>query len=96
MKKILIALGLAVLVAGCTVTGQQIYDRVAAVQTYTRIACSYLPVAASITALFNQNASATVTDIGSAICSVVNAAPQADGPANFRVRGILVKGRFVR
>lgn len=95
MKKILIALALAATVAGC-VTGKELLDRVAAVQTYTRIACSYVPAAASITALFNKDAGASVADIGGAICSVVNAAPLADGPANFRVRGVLVRGVFVR
>lgn len=95
MKKIFIVIALAATVAGC-VTGKEILDRVAAVQTYTRVACSYVPAVASVTALFNKDAAASVADIGGAICSVVNAAPLADGPANFRVRGVMVHGVFVR
>lgn len=77
-------------------TTATVNEKVKEVQSYAVRACGYLPYVAGITALFNASVGQSVSSIGSAICDAVNNAPKADGPANFRVNGVLVRGQFVR
>lgn len=82
--------------ANITTGSQSITQKVSSAKAYTLQVCGYVPTTASLLALFNSSLGAAVGTVGEAICNAVRSAPFADGPANFRVNGVLVRGRFVR
>lgn len=82
--------------ANITAGAQTITQKVSSAKAYTLQACNYIPTSASLLALFNSSLGSAVGTVGEAICAAVRAAPFADGPANFRVNGIMVRGRFTR
>lgn len=109
MKKFILIGVLALTLAGCNQTAQDIAtnittvtqttkEKVKSVQGYTVSVCGYLPTAASIIAVFNSNYSNAVAAVGGAICNVVTSIPLADGPGDRkpRVNGVVIKGKFVR
>jgi len=82
--------------ANITTASQSFNEKVAAAKAYIRQGCNYVPTTASVIALFNSGFGAAVGTVGEAVCNAVRSAPFADGPANFRVNGVMVRGRFVR
>jgi len=112
MRKTLLAIPLCFALVGCAGTdlgnkasgiaaniataSREFNEKVSLARAYTRDKCNYVPTVASIISLFNSSLGAAVGTVGEAVCEAVRSAPLADGPANFRVNGVLVKGRFVR
>ncbi len=84
------------LAANIAATSQSITEKISSAKAYTLQVCNYVPTSASLIALFNSSFGAAVGTVGDAIVNAVRSAPFADGPANFRVNGVMVKGRFVR
>lgn len=99
MKKLVLLLALAL--GGCA-TGlpstEDISARAKQIQSYTKLACSFVPTVATIAAIVSKGGSAGITEIASDICTAVTTAPLADGPGDRipRVKGVVVKGKFVR
>ncbi len=96
MKKIILAAALALSVAACETT--QVVDKIKEVQSYTALTCKFIPTLATVTALFNQAAGASVASIGNAVCQAVTNIPLADGPGDRkpRVGNVVIKGQFVK
>jgi len=112
MRKILFVLASCTILAGCVTTdtvnkvnavaaniataSRTFNEKVVLTKQYIAQTCQYVPTTSSLVALFNSSLGAAVGTVGEAVCEAVRSAPLADGPANFRVNGVLVKGRFVR
>lgn len=102
MKKILLALIVAASVAGCQtvkapVTPAQAQASVAKVQAYTRAACSFIPTAATVLAIFKASSAAeSVLSIGGAICNAVAPNVQAFVATVPTVNGVVIRGVFVK
>lgn len=108
MKKIILIGALSSLLLGCqtaqdlattiTTSTQTAKEKVKSVQGYAVQACSYLPLATTVTSIFSSNYSSDVATVGSAICDAVTSIPLADGPGDHkpRVNGVVVKGNFVK
>ena len=108
MKKFLIVGVLALALAGCTQTAQDVAttittatqtttEKVKSVQGYAVSVCGYLPAAASVIGIFNSNFSSSVAIVGSAICNAVTSIPLADGGSRVpKVNGVVIKGTFVK
>lgn len=108
MKKLLIVGVLAVALAGCTQTAQDVAttitqttqttkEKVKSVQGYAVAVCGYLPAAASVIGIFNSGFSNSVAVVGGAICNAATSIPFADGGSRkILVNGVVVKGTFVK
>lgn len=96
MKKLLLigCLGLA----GCAGTSpSDISVRAKQIQDYTKLACSFVPTAATIAAILSSGTTAAFTTIASDICAAVTTAPLADGgPRAAKAYGVVIKGSFVK
>lgn len=73
----------------------------AKVQAYTKQACGYVPVAATVNALLVQNQTfGDLAQLASQICAAVQLNPMTEGPRGGRtkakLRGVTIEGRFVR
>jgi len=88
------------LLAGCatTPTTGQISEKVKQIQDYTRLACSFVPTIGTVANILSSGAAAPAITIANDICIAVTTAPLADGPRRGppHVRGVIIKGRFVR
>jgi len=94
MKRFLIIGALALSLGACTTT--QTTDTISKVQEYTRLACSFVPTAKTVAAIFTTGLTSAF-DTATAICNAVTTAPLADGPGDRtpRVRGVKVEGKRV-
>ena len=99
MKKVLLASVFAFILASCATapTPQDVDAKVAQVQSYATQICRFVPTATTIIKIFSSGLDG-VADAANAICNAVTNRPLADGPGDRtpRVRGIVVKGKFVR
>lgn len=97
MRRLLIVTAAAAMLAGCSVTATDITARIKQVQDYTALACSFVPTAAVLIAIFDRDKGASVLEIGSAICAAVVINPKAEGPGRYvpKVRGVPVRGKFI-
>lgn len=99
MRKTILALAVAVPLAGCASTSSQqaqyIADKITtytadfkekakAVQARAIQICEYVPTAASVIAIFNSGIGADVGVVANAICAAVTTVPLADGPGDKR------------
>lgn len=93
MKKVLLGLGVLAGLAACSST--DVAKNIEAVQKATLAACSYLPTATVIAAIFskNQDKLKSVTDVASAICTAATIKTAAGGP---EVAGVPLEGIFVQ
>jgi len=100
MKKLMLAVALAVGLAGCVST-----SGVSTIQQTVVAACGFLPTVSTIEDLINLNspALATATQIARAICAAVTVKGGAGGPTArgpgvgpARVQGVTIHGKFVR
>ena len=67
------------------------------IQGYTRLACSFVPTIGTIANILSSGAATPAVAIASDICAAVTTAPLADGPGRVpKVRGVVIKGSFVR
>lgn len=97
MKKLLLV-GMVAL-AGCTtpVSVADVTARAKEIQNYTKLFCSFVPTIGTIASILSQGAAAPAVAIAQDICLAVTTAPLADGGARVpRVRGVAIKGSFVR
>ncbi len=98
MKKLLILGTLAL--AGCATTPTSTADisaKAKEIQGYTKLACSFLPTIGTIANILSTGAATPAVTIAADICAAVTTAPLADGgPRVPKVRGVVVKGKFVR
>lgn len=101
---VVVALVAGGLVAACdpVTTKQQITDKVKEVQSWTSLGCSFVPTIASVSALFNANAGASISTIGGMICNAVGSVVLADGPGaeapkigKVRIHGTFHSGRKI-
>lgn len=98
MRNVFMSLVFALALAGCAST-QETNDTIKQVRDYTVIACGYLPTAATIAKIItNSTIVDTAQGIAAQICAAVTTLPLAEGPGKRQavVKGIVVKGRFVR
>jgi hypothetical protein len=101
MKK-LAMLGLALALSGCATSGQwpsteALSERAKQIQALTVQACRYLPTIGTIANLLSGGVTAPAAMIAADICAAVTTAPLADGPrGRIKVRGVTIRGRFVR
>lgn len=102
MKMILVACALALGLTGCASMGNapsqaNISETAKKIQSYTRLACGFLPTVSTIAAILSRGASAGPAAIASDICAAVTTVPLADGPGHKpKVAGVVVHGKFVR
>lgn len=100
MRKFMLGTALAAFLAagGCATTSNT--DIVSEVQTITTAACSFVPTADTIVALFGSSpALATAEAVAGAICAAVTpkSAALKRGTAPLpKVNGIVIHGSFVR
>jgi hypothetical protein len=95
MKK-LVLLG-ALALAGCATPGSvgEVSTRAKEIQELTRTICRFVPTIGTIASILSAG-SAPVIAIANDICLAVTTAPLADGPGRIpKVRGVVIKGRFV-
>lgn len=106
MRLILMAM-LAVALAGCettTSTGpktQVVKNAVSTVQSYTKQACGFVPVAQTVNALLVRNDVASdVLGLARQICAAVQDNPMTEGVRGGRtvprLKGVPIRGKFVR
>ncbi len=100
MRKILYVSVLSASLMGCAAgvpTSQDVDTKVAQVQSIATQVCRFVPTVSTIIKIFSTGLDG-VTDAANAICNAVTNRPLADGPGDRtpRVRGIVVKGKFVR
>ena len=101
MKKIVVLASLTL--AGCatTPTAGNISETAQQIQSYTRLACSFVPTIATIAALLSKGGSSSVATIAQDICSAVTQ-PVTFGimsrgaPVVPMVNGVKIKGSFVK
>lgn len=82
-------------------TTTQISDTAKTIQTYTKLACSFIPTVATIASILSSGASAGAAAIASDICAAVTTAPLADGgprtpKLTYNNRTTVIKGAFVK
>ena len=97
MRKLMLAIALSAGLAagGCSTTSGSGGISITSVQQAVQAACGFLPAAASIAALINAGAGATITALVSAICGAVTH-PSARLGARSTVRAaVLVNGQRV-
>lgn len=86
MRKLLIALVASVSLASCSTTQvQQAEAFIGQVQTYAAQVCHFVPEVATIVAIWNATAGATVAGVGGAICALV------PPPASARYKALPLK-----
>lgn len=98
MKRILIIAALCATLGAC-VTASELDAKISQVQTYTKLACSFIPTVATVAKIFATGGTVdSATSVANAICNAVTTAPLADGPGDRipRVNGVVIKGNFVR
>ena len=91
---VVLALGLS----GCATipTAENISESAKKIQSYTRLACSFVPTITTIANILSRS-SAPITAIAADICAAVTTAPLADGgPRQAKVNGVVIRGRFVK
>lgn len=98
MKKVIIIAALCASLGAC-VTAGEIEAKIEQVRGYTQLACSFVPTVATVAKIFASGSSVdTARSVADAICNAVTTAPLADGPGDRtpRVRGVVIKGSFVK
>lgn len=98
MRKILMAMTCCVLLSGCA-TGGNVDGTIAQIQATARSICSFVPTVETVAKILaGGTAIDTASGIANAICAAVTTRPLADGPGDGkpRVRGVIIKGQFVR
>lgn len=100
MRKTLAIGILAFALSGCATTGgvspEGISETAKKIQSYTRTFCSFVPTVQTIVSIISKSAGDSI-GIARDICQAVTTAPLADGGTRrVVVRGVPVKGSFVR
>lgn len=98
MKYLAIALTLFLAACATPVDTATITARAKQIQDYTRLACSFVPTIGTIANILSSGTAGPAIAIANDICTAVTTAPLADGPRRGppHVRGVIIKGRFVR
>lgn len=95
-----IALGLVFLLGACTapISTEAARAKILEIQSYTRLACSFVPTIGTIASLLSSGATGPAFMIAQEICTAVTTAPLADGPGRRgpMLRGVVIKGSFVK
>lgn len=102
MKKTLVAAIIAFSLAGCATTGPgsvtpgTISETARQIQQYTATFCKFVPTIQTIVSIINTGAGSAL-GIATDICTAITTAPLADGGTRkVAVRGVRIKGQFVR
>jgi len=102
MAKIIIVAALGLALTGCAtpggggVTPTQISDTARQIQQYTRTFCSFVPTIQTIVSIVNRGAGDALS-VATDICAAVTTAPLAEGGTRrIAVRGVPIRGTFVR
>lgn len=102
MKKVIglcFALALAGCASGSGTTAAGLTEQAKKIQSYTKLACSFVPTIGTIANILSSGTIAPAIAIANDICSAVTTAPLADGPGQpkqWKVYGVPVKGKFVK
>lgn len=91
MKRFLIV-GLMVALAGCQTTGAT--QTISQIQIAVRAACAFMPTAATIAALIGKHL--PYADIISSVCVAVGATGGEGSTPTYRVKGVTIRGHFVK
>lgn len=97
MKKLLLAFVLCIPLAACSTTSN-VDDQISQVQSAARNICRFVPTVETVAKILsNSTFIDTAAGIASAICTAVTTKPLADGVGDPRprVKGVVVKGKFV-
>lgn len=100
MRKTLFIGILAVALSGCATTGPitpgGISETAKQIQQYTRTFCAFVPTVQTIVSIINTGAGSAL-GIARDICAAITTAPLAEGGTrNIKVRGVPVRGNFVK
>lgn len=101
MKKLIISSILALSLAGCAGSSvpstDTITTRAKQIQSYTKLACSFIPTIATVAAILSKGASSSVASVATDICNAITTAPLADGGGRLAyVNGVRIHGQFVK
>lgn len=80
-----------------TTTGGTVQSTAQKIQSYTRLACNFVPTISTIANILSSGASVPFTTIAQGICDSVTTAPLADGgPRQAKYNGVVIRGKFVK
>ena len=80
-----------------TTTGGTVSSTAQKIQSYTRLACNFVPTISTIANILSGGSAMPFTAIAQGICDAVTTAPLADGgPRQAKYNGVVIRGKFVK